>query len=641
MADPNTDLMLDETTQQAAAESIRTEAWAAAGSGDWDAAATAWAKLRADFPDALDGYTEGFDALCQAGRPQEAEAVTATGLRQLPGAPEVWHRHALAAFERDDYGEAAQRWHEMCERFPDIAQGYHLTMMALRLAERVEEAERLAPIAVAQFETDPDVWTEYILLAVHKDDWPEAADRAEQMREAVPGHPAGYRFGVLALREAGRLDEAEQIGEAGLQAAPNSFDLLREHALTAQHRGDQAETVRRWAVIRERFPDDRESYVGSVAALRNLARFDEVESRTRAADDLAHSGLEVCPDHYGLWREYALTALHARHWPEAARRWNEVRTRFPDRPEPYQNSAMALTLAGDTAEAEQVIRQGLQRFEDDPGLWADHAQLAVYRNDPAEAVQRWEQVRQRFPGRPDGYQRAIIALHQLGRFAEADTIALAALDRFPSDGPMHLLMRFESLGDNGEFGLVQRHFGAEPPGLLRWAEIAPVALAKALHERFAGTGEPGNVEVSHPNADLSVVQDKVYGFVTESFLTRRDGPDDVFLRLNCQRMQFLKEQLIGDLEAGRKIFVYKPRNGLMSDAEIDIIHAGIRRFGTAPLLCVRIGDDPAMDGTVEKLADGLMVGYIRTVSPDARGHEILYASWLRLCTEAAALAAEP
>ena len=32
-----------------------------------------------------------------------------------------------------------------------------------------------------------------------------------------------------------------------------------------------------------------------------------------------------------------------------------------------------------------------------------------------------------------------------------------------------MLLEFESLGDNCEFGLVQRHFGAEPISLLRFA----------------------------------------------------------------------------------------------------------------------------------------------------------------------------
>ena len=39
-----------------------------------------------------------------------------------------------------------------------------------------------------------------------------------------------------------------------------------------------------------------------------------------------------------------------------------------------------------------------------------------------------------------------------------------------------LLNSFESLGDNCEFGFVQRKFGTEPAGLLRWAIASPAAL---------------------------------------------------------------------------------------------------------------------------------------------------------------------
>ena len=42
-----------------------------------------------------------------------------------------------------------------------------------------------------------------------------------------------------------------------------------------------------------------------------------------------------------------------------------------------------------------------------------------------------------------------------------------------------IVTQFESLGGTGhgcEFGLFQRHFGAEPLGLLRWADLSPELL---------------------------------------------------------------------------------------------------------------------------------------------------------------------
>ena len=64
-----------------------------------------------------------------------------------------------------------------------------------------------------------------------------------------------------------------------------------------------------------------------------------------------------------------------------------------------------------------------------------------------------------------------------------------------------LAMRFESLGGTGhgcEFGLFQRHFGAEPLGLLRWADLSHHLLTRALESRFDGVGLPENTIVFNP-----------------------------------------------------------------------------------------------------------------------------------------------
>ena len=51
--------------------------------------------------------------------------------------------------------------------------------------------------------------------------------------------------------------------------------------------------------------------------------------------------------------------------------------------------------------------------------------------------------------------------------------------------------RIESLGSDCLIGLVQRKFGAEPLGLLRFSTARMSALLPALETRFAGLGAPG------------------------------------------------------------------------------------------------------------------------------------------------------
>jgi len=63
------------------------------------------------------------------------------------------------------------------------------------------------------------------------------------------------------------------------------------------------------------------------------------------------------------------------------------------------------------------------------------------------------------------------------------------------------MLAFQSLGDNCEFGLVQRRGGAEPLELLRFAgiflpiEIRLEKLAAALERKFDGLGEAETMTV--------------------------------------------------------------------------------------------------------------------------------------------------
>ncbi len=73
-----------------------------------------------------------------------------------------------------------------------------------------------------------------------------------------------------------------------------------------------------------------------------------------------------------------------------------------------------------------------------------------------------------------------------GRSAEHLGEAFLRLTGMP---PSDLLRGFESLGHNCEFGVVQRHFGAEPLGLLRFSGITLPDLLTGLACGFAGAGQ--------------------------------------------------------------------------------------------------------------------------------------------------------
>jgi hypothetical protein len=199
-----------------------------------------------------------------------------------------------------------------------------------------------------------------------------------------------------------------------------------------------------------------------------------------------------------------------------------------------------------------------------------------------------------------------------------------SLAEIEADSLTALLMRFESIGTNCEFGLVQRRHNAEPLGLLRWAAISPDALVTALENRLSGVGEPEHTIIFAQNGEY-MTEDRRYYMLSHTFTSTTAEPMERFGPLQCRRIQFLRRKLLGDLAAGVKIFVYKAHDGI-SDAQMMALYEAM--LGYCPriaLLCVRLA--AARAGTVERVRDKLFAGYLGRFSNVDPAVE----DWIRLC----------
>ncbi len=220
----------------------------------------------------------------------------------------------------------------------------------------------------------------------------------------------------------------------------------------------------------------------------------------------------------------------------------------------------------------------------------------------------------------------------------AEALPERQLAQFPTDQEIQtrraLMMRFESLGDNCELGFAQRAYGAEPLSLLRWCNVPPGALLKALEARFAGLGEPQNLVLKQNRRGVLDCSDTVFGLLGHAFV-RAEGADlDAIHARECQRLQFLKAKLVDELEAGEKIFVYK-RARSIPQAQVERLFGAVRAYGPNTLLWVVVSDEQHPSGLVEVLRDGLLKGYIsRMADQTAVPSTTLADEWLEICAAA-------
>lgn len=209
-----------------------------------------------------------------------------------------------------------------------------------------------------------------------------------------------------------------------------------------------------------------------------------------------------------------------------------------------------------------------------------------------------------------------------------------AAPEFCLDVP-RLLQLFEGLGDNCDFGMVQRAVGIEPFGLFRFAACKAVDVARLLRTSFQQLGEPEDLwlEEVGPTREYRV---KSRQCLTFSAHTKRFGGRDdpeVVRSAHIESTLYLKKKLIRDLSLDRRLFVYGGRSNIKAVREIA---AQLRTYGDNRLLWVNLADATHLPGSVECLRDGLLLGYISrfgTYEPE-RAPRLPVEEWIAVCAKA-------
>lgn len=215
-------------------------------------------------------------------------------------------------------------------------------------------------------------------------------------------------------------------------------------------------------------------------------------------------------------------------------------------------------------------------------------------------------------------------------------IALSQIEKILGIDPARFILSFESLGNNCEFGLVQRACGAEPfLSLLRFAGMELPTLCRALDLGMRDFGDPANVEIrpdDKPRPEF-VVHENRYRVFFHTFRHVDETNAELLHASESKRIAYCARQFLKELRWGNKILVIK-RNDPLQEDEILPLFAALSVYGPNVLLWVVPADAAHAPGSVEVVEPGLLKGYIDRFAPYENAPDLSLNVWLEICANA-------
>lgn len=194
---------------------------------------------------------------------------------------------------------------------------------------------------------------------------------------------------------------------------------------------------------------------------------------------------------------------------------------------------------------------------------------------------------------------------------------------------------FESLGNNCEFGIVQRAAGNDPPGLFRNVGFnLTEQIIHAIETGLEGMFDAGAYALVKPDGWPDYRLDCLrHGFQFHTGVAQSEPPERADASVAVFRV--MKRFFLNDLQDARKIYVY--RHADRREVTPDLIQAllqALRRHGPNRLLVVAQDTDPdARFAYVRPVRDGLMLAGTSRLSAENPPY-VNFAAWEKLLRQA-------
>jgi hypothetical protein len=195
-----------------------------------------------------------------------------------------------------------------------------------------------------------------------------------------------------------------------------------------------------------------------------------------------------------------------------------------------------------------------------------------------------------------------------------------------------LMLRFASLGDNCELGVVQRDHQANAMDLLRWAATPVGVLLRLLDEDFQGIGD--NLTVRPAGPAYWVTNDH-YGFKWHDWTRAEKASIEVIAQREARRLPAMAAKLRKEMREGSRIFVVKQARHVMSQALAERVHQAMGANGQPILLYVNQGAPVSVTEVAPRLFSGTIPEF---ANPGRVPSTTRTADWTALCQATADLA---
>jgi len=298
---------------------------------------------------------------------------------------------------------------------------------ALKKERRFLEADSLALKAQTIFAEDTIWIVERAWIAFDAKDFLKSIELWRSLRRDDLANHVSHCLGEgAACHRAGRFPEADLAYLEAKNRFPPHKDILVNYAWNGEVLGDLAEMCCRWEDVKANFPKVPEAYI-------RLSSLAARSGHPEESERILKEGMIELPDHPQLHIDYAWNARRRGDLQEALKRWEVVKTRFPERPEGYWVTARILMDLNRVDDADLLLAPSLRLFPENQHILEINGWSATCRKAIQKADEIWAKFRELFPNETAGYLGWIGLLRSEGRLTEAEAMLAQANERFPNN----------------------------------------------------------------------------------------------------------------------------------------------------------------------------------------------------------------